>query len=65
MSTTVSILPFSGTHNDFHAREFITFCEDVIKGTSITEEANKISFINLDMYLGQELLTSCKVVLSV
>ncbi len=43
--TTVSICPFSGTDNDFSAREFITLCEDVIKGSSIAEDTDKISFI--------------------
>ncbi len=41
--TTASIRSFSGTYNDFPATEFITLCEDVIKKSSIIEDADKIS----------------------
>ncbi len=45
MPTTASIHSFSGD-SDFSARESITLCEDVIKGSSLTEDADKISLIH-------------------
>ncbi len=54
--TTASIRSISVADNDFFAREFITLCEDVIKGSSITEDANKISFIRSKFVLGSRAL---------
>ncbi len=42
--TAASLRSFSGT-DDFAASELITLCEDVIKESSVTEDADKISFI--------------------
>ncbi len=43
--TTASIRPSSDTENGFSGREFITICEAMIKGSSIAEDADRISFI--------------------
>ncbi len=43
--TTASVRSFSGTDNDFPATEFITLCENMIKGLSIADDSDKIPFI--------------------
>lgn len=44
IQTIAHILPFLGTDN-FFFREFITLCENVIKRSSITADADRISVI--------------------
>ncbi len=54
--TTASIRPFLGTDNDFSAIYLISLCEDEMKGSSISEYADKISFVRYRFVSGPRAL---------
>ncbi|RUM27773.1 MAG: hypothetical protein DSY32_05095 [Aquifex sp.] len=52
LPTSASVRQFSGTESDYSAQEFITLCEDVIQGSNVVTDQDKIAFIRSRLVTG-------------
>ncbi len=45
LPTSFSVREFNAEDADYSAQEFITLCEDVMKGSTVTSDEDRISFV--------------------
>ncbi len=54
--TTFSVREFTADYADYSAQQFITLCEDVMKGSTVTTDGDRISFVRSSLAPGSRAL---------